>query len=318
MPYQGKAKDERMRVWKKAVPYLAGLAMAIIFGLSFLFSKQGLEDLTPLVLLSCRFVTAALVLTALRLLGAVKIDLRGKPVGGVLLLSAFYPLGSFIFETTGLQYTSTSQAGIMVSLVPILVSVLGMLILSERPSRAQWVFIASSVAGVFITMIFAGSQGERGTFTGLTLLLISALGGSVQNVLSRKYSQYFTPVEITYAMIWLGAIFFSFLAAAQGLLSGSLRESYGAVLHSQGALTAVLYLGVFASVAAFFCMNFMLSRLKAANAAVFTNLATVISILAGVMALGEQFRWYQAVGGVFIILGVWGTNYFEVKGGSKE
>ena len=47
------------------------------------------------------------------------------------------------------------------------------------------------------------------------------------------------------------------------------------------------------------------------NAAVFINLATVISIAAGVLIVKEHLYWYQAVGGILIVLSVWGTNYFE-------
>ena len=58
-------------------------------------------------------------------------------------------------------------------------------------------------------------------------------------------------------------------------------------------------------------MNYMLANLKAANASVFFNLATVISIIAGVVIMREHLYWYQIVGGVCIIVSVWGTNYYE-------
>ncbi len=298
-------------LFQKLSPYLAGIVMCLIFGLSFLFSKQGLADLTPMILLSYRFGIAALILTILLLFGLIKVDFKGKPIKGVLLLSVFYPVMAFIFEANGLRFTTTSQAGIMVSLMPIFVSLLGVVILKEKPAAVQWGFILSSVIGVLITVVFAKSSGEEGSFFGILLLLISITGGSTQNVLSRKYSKYFTSVEITFVMIWLGAIVFNVIAVVQGLVRGNLTEMYQAPFRSASAMQAVVYLGALASVVAFFCMNYMLSKMKAANAAVFDNLATVISILAGVLWLHEALHWYQILGGVFIIAGVWGTNYYE-------
>lgn len=297
----------------KILPYITGMIMALVFGLSFLFAKQGLESLSPMVLLSYRFGIAAIVLFLLILFRVVKIDYKGKPLKGVIALSIFYPLLAFLFEIAGLQYTTTSQAGIMVSLMPIFVMLLGMAFLKERPTALQTVFIVSSVIGVLITVVFAKRTGENSNFFGILLLLISVTGGAVQNVLSRKYSKYFTSIEITVAMIFLAAVFYTVIAVIQGLLNHNLAEVYAVPFHSARSLGAVVYLGVFASVLAFFAMNYTLAKLPAVNAAVFTNLATVISIIAGVLIVKEQLYWYQMVGGCFIIAGVWGTNFFVAK-----
>jgi drug/metabolite transporter (DMT)-like permease len=57
-------------------------------------------------------------------------------------------------------------------------------------------------------------------------------------------------------------------------------------------------------------MNYTLSKITAAESAVFANLTTVVSIAAGVVFRNEPFFKFQVVGAVLIIIGVWGTNYF--------
>jgi drug/metabolite transporter (DMT)-like permease len=57
----------------------------------------------------------------------------------------------------------------------------------------------------------------------------------------------------------------------------------------------------------------MLSKLEAAQVAVFGNLVTVISIFAGIIILNEQFKWFHVVGSVLILAGVWGTNRYKAK-----
>ncbi len=40
----------------------------------------------------------------------------------------------------------------------------------------------------------------------------------------------------------------------------------------------------------------------------FANLTTVISLLAGVIFLGEPFGWVQLAASVVIVIGVWGVQ----------
>ena len=118
-------------------------------------------------------------------------------------------------------------------------------------------------------------------------------------MLSRKYSTYFSSVEITYTMLCLGAVIFTCISLIQGIFDRQVLEAYLIPFHSGKMMFVVLELSIGTSAVAFFCMNYMLSKLKAVNAAVFINLAT------------EHLYWYQAVGGILIVLSVWGTNYFE-------
>lgn len=187
----------------------------------------------------------------------------------------------------------------------------GILILKEKPMGIQVFFIIVSVTGVMVTVVFAKSSGNEGTFFGILLMLISVLGGSINNVLSRKYSTYFSSVEITYTMLCLGAVIFTCISLIQGIFDRQVLEAYLIPFHSGKMMFVVLELSIGTSAVAFFCMNYMLSKLKAVNAAVFINLATVISIAAGVLIVKEHLYWYQAVGGILIVLSVWGTNYFE-------
>jgi len=46
---------------------------------------------------------------------------------------------------------------------------------------------------------------------------------------------------------------------------------------------------------------------------VFSNFATLITILAGVLFLQEDFHLNHLIGGIMIIIGVIGTNYFGRK-----
>ncbi len=298
---------DSVKKYEAYLPYSAGFAVALIFGLSFMFTKQALETLPTALLLSSRFSLAALLLTFLWLSGAIKINLKNKPFKKLMLLSLFQPIAYFIFETTGVKLTSSSEAGIMIALIPVVVSIFAAVFLKERPSKSQLFFIAASVLGVIFIVLMSGSEDSTGHFAGILFLFGAVLTAGVYNILSRKFSADFTPVEITFAMMWAGAAVFSIVSAVTGMLNGNL-DDYITYLSSASTLIPILYLGILSSVCAFFMMNYMLSKMPASNSSVFSNLTTVVSIIAGVFIRHEAFHWYQFAGSVVIILGVWGTN----------
>ena len=298
---------DSVKKYEAYLPYSAGFAVALIFGLSFMFTKQALETLPTALLLSSRFSLAALLLTFLWLSGAIKINLKNKPFKKLMLLSLFQPIAYFIFETTGVKLTSSSEAGIMIALIPVVVSIFAAVFLKERPSKSQLFFIAASVLGVIFIVLMSGSEDSTGHFAGILFLFGAVLTAGVYNILSRKFSADFTPVEITFAMMWAGAAVFSIVSAVTGMLNGNL-DDYITYLSSASTLIPILYLGILSSVCAFFMLNYMLSKIPASNSSVFSNLTTVVSIIAGVFIRHEAFHWYQFAGSVVIILGVWGTN----------
>jgi len=301
-----------MKKYEAYLPYLAGLLMASIFGLSFMFTKQALEALPTALLLAYRFTLAAILLTILRLAGLVRLNYRKKPLKELFLLTCFQPIAYFIFETTGVKLTSSSEAGIMIALIPVVVTIFAAIFLKEKPGKAQLAFILASVLGVVFIVLMSGTAGTSGHFAGILALFGAVLSAGVYNILSRKLSESFTPVEITFVMMWTGAIVFNLFHLASVIIN---REParYFEALKAMNTLIPILYLGILSSVCAFFMVNYMLSRLPAASSSVFSNLTTVISIAAGIFVRHEPFHWYQLAGGFMIILGVWGTNRYKPR-----
>ncbi len=291
----------------KYLPVLAGITFASIFGFSFLFTKEGLELVAPLQLLAYRFKIAALALTLLWLLGIIKINIRREKIGMLFLLGLFQPVLYFLFETTGINLTSASEAGLMVSLIPIVVAILAAIFLKERPSSLQVFFILLSVSGVILIIAMQEALALDRNLLGFLFLGGAVLMAGVYNILSRLLSISYRPIDLTFFMMWIGALIFNTMALFQ--LDWQLGI-YLEMLRKPPVYISVLYLGLFSSVVAFLMMNYTLSRIRAYQSAVFANLTTVIAILAGVFIRNEPFYWFQVLGGAMIILGVWGTNYF--------
>lgn len=157
-------------------------------------------------------------------------------------------------------------------------------------------------------MVGGSGMGDRYHLLGMFLLIGAVLSSSLYSILSRKLSEEFTPVEMTFAMMWVGAILFNIIAFGSHWTNGSFWD-YSFLTNWQ-VWSALLYLGVLSSVIAFFLMNYMLSRIAASQGAAFINLTMLVSVLAGCIILGERILLYQIMGGFMILLGVWGTQRF--------
>lgn len=290
---------------KKSAPYLAGVGFATIFGFSFMFTRSALAHIAPFHLLGLRFAMAVLVLACLRLFRTVTISVTWSDYRDLLPLALFQPLLYFSAETVGVQLTSSSQAGMMIAGIPIFVTLLAKFVLGENPRPLQYPFILASVGGVLFITIMQSQGGLDAAGLGSLLLLAAVLAGACYNIASRKASQRHSPLEITWVMMVTGAVAFNSIA----LLSQPMGVTRY-FLPLAKVWPAVLYLGGLSSVAAFFLINYSLSKLTATQSSVFSNLTTIISIIAGVMFLNEPFHWYHGVGAAAILAGIWGTNRF--------
>ncbi|MGH4117365.1 DMT family transporter [Clostridium sp.] len=294
------------------LPILSGILTSSIFGLSFLFSKKALNIVEPFTLLSFRFLTAFLIMSILIIFGGIKINYKGKNIKSLLALGLTQPIIYFMFETFGIKYSSSSQAGLMIALIPIFVTVLSAYILKEIPSIKQCGFIFLSVSGVILIVLMNGST-SSGSLLGVFLLLGAVFSASVFNILSRKFSKKFSSMELTYAMMAMGAVFFNLVSIYNHLRANTLTQ-YFSPLKNKSFLISLSYLGILSSIIAFFLINFTLSKIAASKSAIFANLSTIVSIIAGVVLLHESFKLYHLIGSVLILVGVWGTNYFTCRG----
>ena len=293
---------------KKFAPYLAGIAMSLIFGLSFMFSKSALSSLQAFELLFLRFFTAAFSMTLLVIFKVKKVTYKDKNIKGLLVLAVWQPVLYFILETYGLKYSASSEVGILMALVPVIVTIMAAVMIKEKTTKKQWIFILFSVIGVVYIVLMEGNSKAASELKGIVFILGAVFSGALFNILSRKASKDFTPFEITYFMMVLGTIVFGGLYLINGFISRDLNLVSKLNLT---VITSILYLGVMSSVVAFLLINYTLSKLPASQSAIFVNLTTVVSIMAGVFIMHDSFELYKLIGAVIIILGVWGTNRFS-------
>lgn len=299
-----------MTVHKKA--YIAALLYAFIIGFSFMFVKIALTVASPMDTLAHRFTIAFFIATIPILFKQIQIKITMKDILAILPLALLYPTLFFMFQAFGLVYTSSSEAGIIQATIPIFTLILATFFLKEESSHWQKISIFLSVAGVIFILIMNDLNVETYSLKGTVLILLSALATALYTVLARKMTKQYSLFTLTFVMTFFGFITFNGIAITQHIMEKSF-VSFFLPFSSMAFIVSIFYLGVLSSLCTSFLSNYALSKIEASRMSVFSNLATLITIIAGVIFLNEELKFYHIIGATVILAGVIGTNYFSKK-----
>ncbi len=292
--------------------YLAALLMSIIIGFSFLATKIGLQDGKPLEILAHRFTFAFIALVLLFVLGFFHFKLDKGELLKILPISFFYPITFFGLQILGIAKISTSEAAIIQATTPIITMTLAALFLNEKTNTRQKFFVLLSLSGVIYISLMKPLDGNSSSLFGIILLLFSSLGSAANMVLVRKMVPKYGFQKITTMGIVSGFLFFNGIYIIERVSTGQTSSYFRGVSHPS-FLWSLLFLGVLSTLGSSLLANYALKGLEASRASIFTHLATIISILAGMVILNESLYGYQILGGLLIIIGVIGTNYYSNK-----
>ena len=299
---------------------LAALTSAVIFGMSFMFSKLALEVAAPTVLLAFRFTVAVAAMSLVILVNALVGKLRGrplfafslwgKPVYKLVLLGIVQPVAYFIFENYGILYTSSAVAGTIIAAVPVCCILMDVLVLHERVTLKQVLCALGAIGGVALISVGGAMMVSA---LGMLFLVLTMLSDTLYYGISHNAAKRFTPFEMTYVMFIVGMVVFIpvGLIYAGGLHSPLITGP----MHDGGFWVAVLYLGLLSSVLAYGLLNFANSHLSVSETSLFSNVTTVVSVLAGVVLLKEPFSVWQMLGVAVILVCVFVAN---VSGGKES
>ena len=248
-------------------------------------------------------ITLTVVVAVNSLVGRIRgkawfsFSLRGKPMGGLLLLGIVQPVLYLVFENSSIRYTSSAVTGTVLAVVPVICILADVFINRESVSKLQVVCAVACVAGV--ALVETGGE-TRISFLGFFCLLMTLVCDVGYYILSRRASRQFSPLEVTYVMFLMGMIVFVPAALIQG--RGQMAELFLPAIQSAPFWGSVVFLGAVSSVGAYGLLNYANATLTNSEASLIGNIATVVSVLAGVLLLRDPFSPLQAIGVVVILI----------------
>jgi len=276
---------------------LQALFVTFLWSTSWVLIKFGLEDIPALTFAGLRHMLAFLCLLPIFYRSPGFSALRGlsrrKWLQLVVLGLLFYSLTQGA-QFVGLAYLPAVTVNLMLSFTSIVVAVLGIVLLAERPSGQQWLGMALSLLGIFI--YFYPVQVPAGQVIGFVVVMVGVLANAGSAVLGRAVNRsgHLPPLAVTVVTMGFGAV----MLLAAGLLVQGLPA-----LDWQSWMI-ILWLAVVNTAFAFTLWNLTLRTLPAMESSIINNTMSIQIPILAVIFLGERLNGREVLGLVLAALGI--------------
>lgn len=256
--------------------------LTFIWGFTHVATKLAAPDVSFVMQGGLRSVIAVLLL-------AVWARLRGVPLLGRdgtlwpgLLAGALFA-GEFFFIYAGLEHTGASRMVVFVYLAPVLTAVgVHLFVPGEHLRGTQWLGVALAFAGI-LAAFGDGFLSAPARLLGDAFGLIAAVLWAATTVVIR--------MTVLSQASAAKVLFYQLAVSALALTAASpLMGEDGIVRWSAVAVASLAYQGAIVSFASYLAWFWLLTRYLAGRLSVFSFLAPLFGVLAGVLVLGEPLR----------------------------
>lgn len=278
--------------------YLILTGVMFLWGLNVSALKTIVGNFPPITITSLRVFTAGVsVFIILSFLKKVRLPSRKEWVyiigGGILNVT-----GHHLFLGIGLKVTSAVNGGLILGLGPLLTALMAILFLGRKLTFVRILGFIFGGIGVTLTVL-AGSTGVSGMSIGDFYVFLSILSQAISFIIISKAAKTLDPRLLTGYMLVFGSILLFFI--------GLWKEPDGLVnlgTGSAGLWSVFFASAIFATAVGHMLYNYAIGKAGPAEASIFLNLNTFLSILFASIFLGENITSSHLLGLIFIVSGV--------------
>lgn len=276
------------------------LALLVIFfwGISFVAIKVVVSVIPPITMATFRFVISFLILWIFSRLTSHEHKLPKK----AKILSSLAGLWGitiyFIFENFGVNFTTPSQASILIATVPIFTIIIADISRKKMSVFLLYVMSFVSLIGVSIIILSNGFD-FKGDVIGDLLVLGAAVSWGMYTLYVEKLSEYdnlLTTVEMTkWGLIFL--IPFS-------IMELYIRKPNVMNFFKPEIILWLLFLGTLCSGFGYFIWNYAVRTVGSRTTSNFIYLIPVVSVVADTLILRNIPSIWLYIGGGIVMIGV--------------
>lgn len=264
------------------------LALGVIWGVPYLLIRVAVVDYHPVIVAFGRAAIGALVLLPFALRGKGVVAGFRKPGWLVLFTLAEISGPWFLIGFAETRVTS-SLAGLIIALTPIIAAILGVVLSRERLGAGRFMGLALGLAGVAALLGFDEQPVELWP---VLALAASALGYALGPIIvARKLADADDGAVVVVSLIIATVFYLPFVPA------------YWPVRFTLDASLAVIALAVFCTALAFQLLFALIAEVGASRATVIAYLNPAVAVLLGVAVLGEPFSLALLAGFALIVAG---------------
>lgn len=278
-----------------SIAYAALLLAMFVWGSSFIVLKIAFREYDPLFVIFGRMFLGMMFFIPVLIKGIPKIQKEDFIL--LMLMGFFEPCLYFLFEANALTLTTASQAGMITSILPLMVGFTAVFYLNEKLSASMLTGFLLAIGGVvWLTLSGSSSEEAPNPVLGNLMELAAMVCACGYTVILKKMTSRYSHFFLTGIQTLMGSLFFLPFCFFP-------HSRFPQEWSHQGVLS-VIYLGVIVTLGGYGFYNFATSRLPASRSSAFINLIPIISLVLSIIILKEHVGVNQYLASALILMGV--------------
>lgn len=277
------------------------LALALIWGSSFLLMKVALEGLSAPQVALGRVVLGALALLVVALVSRRAWPRTRAAWGHLVVLGVLLCVLPFLAFAWAGQHLASGLSSILNATTPLMTAAASAALLpAERLTRRQGLGLALGAVGVVVIVGPWTYLGDLAAAAPLPAVL-ACLGATACYGIGMTYLRRFvTPLRLPAETVAAGQV--GAAAVVMLLLSPVIART--PVMLSTSVVVAIVLLGTVGTGIAYVWNTKVVGAWGAQRASTVTYLTPVVGVALGMAVLDERLEWYEPVGGALVVIGV--------------
>jgi drug/metabolite transporter (DMT)-like permease len=283
----------------RRVAVLAFTLLVLFWGSAFTTIKVALGYSPPVLFAGTRTLLCGVLVAIAALVWGGRANLR-RDWWIYLLLAAFNVVGFMGLQTFAVFYMPSGSAAVVIYLQPILVGLLAFLILGEPLSATKVVGLLLGFSGVVAVSAGSFFGSSFGTPIGMAFGLGSAVSWALGTVYFKRYGERLSALWAVAAPFTFGGIFLTGLGL--GL------ESFSEISWNQTFVASWLYTVLAGTALAWMLWLGLVRAGEASRVSSYVFFVPLVSVLLGVLFLGEPLGPSLLVGAALVVCGIYLVN----------